>query len=81
MTVIATLGNGVVVEIMAWLPRRNAGALYRVRPTTGDRREGWLAAACLESVPVLHERKSVQPAAQPAKSPKAKATRRVAARA
>jgi hypothetical protein len=57
---LATLADGVEVEITAWRPRRTAGALYRVR-TIADGKEGWVNASSLELVPQPRERPAPQP--------------------
>jgi hypothetical protein len=80
MTELATVAGGVAVEIVAWLPRRGAGALYRVRATTGGRQEGWVPATSLEPVQLPRQRRSVQAAAAPAKPTRAGAPRRAPAR-
>jgi hypothetical protein len=78
-TVLTTVGEGIGVEITAWLPRRSAGALYRVRTTTGEKQEGWVSAASLEPVVLPRARKPVQPAPPPAKPVRVRAPRRAAA--
>ncbi len=59
---VATLADGVEVEIIAWRPRRTA-TLYHVRATE-SRIEGWLCVTSLrrtrdpsESAPVVAARK------------------------
>ncbi len=44
---LATVADGVEVEITAWRPRRGSNALYRVVSTTGGV-EGWLGAESLK---------------------------------
>jgi hypothetical protein len=44
---LATVADGVEVEITAWRPRRGSNALYRVVSTT-DGVEGWLGAESLQ---------------------------------
>jgi hypothetical protein len=50
--VLATVADGVEVEILAWLPRRGGDTRYRVTPTGGGV-EGWLGAASLQPRPPL----------------------------
>jgi hypothetical protein len=44
---LATVADGVEVEILAWRPRRGGDTRYRVVSTTGGV-EGWLGAASLK---------------------------------
>ena len=44
---VATVREGVEVEILAWRPRRGADTRYRVIPTAGGT-EGWLVGSNLE---------------------------------
>jgi hypothetical protein len=45
---LATVDDGVEVEILAWRPRRGGDTRYRVASTTGGI-EGWLGAANLQA--------------------------------
>ena len=45
-TTVATVADGVEVEILAWRPRRGGETRYRVATTNGEV-EGWLGAASL----------------------------------
>jgi len=45
---LATVPDGVEVEILAWRPRRGGDTRYRVVPTNGGV-EGWLGAASLRT--------------------------------
>jgi hypothetical protein len=56
---VASVADGVEVEILAWRPRRAGGTRYRVVATKGGV-EGWLGAASLKP----RQRPSA-PAAQP----------------
>lgn len=47
---IATVADGVEVEILAWHPRRGGETRYRVVQTTGGV-EGWIGAASLKPRP------------------------------
>ena len=47
---LATLADGVEVEILAWKPRGSAGTRYRVK-CTADRTEGWLSGTSLRPLP------------------------------
>jgi hypothetical protein len=47
---LATVADGIEVEILAWSPRRGAETRYRVVPTKGGV-EGWLGAGSLRARP------------------------------
>ena len=51
LTSLATLSDGVEVEIVAWRPRRAGGTMYCVRQTSGVA-EGWVAAVSLRPHPI-----------------------------
>jgi hypothetical protein len=74
-----TLPEGVEVEIMAWRPRRSAGALYQVRQTGGEAREGWITAECLEPMPRPTERRNLQVAKSRTRPAPVKTRRRTTA--
>jgi hypothetical protein len=69
-TAVATLADGVEVEILAWRPRRSGATLYRVRPTGGGT-EGWLSGVNLKPRPALPVQK-VQPIEAAHRQPPAK---------
>lgn len=82
LTVVATLGAGAEVEIIAWRPRRGGGTMYYVRPTKGGA-EGWLGAASLRPYPsaprapkaVVRAKSVAAPATPPKRPVKSRATR------
>ena len=47
---LATVADGVEVEILAWRPRRGGDTRYRVVSMSGGV-EGWVAASCLKAPP------------------------------
>src|SRR5262249_35765564 len=59
---IATLDDGIEVEILAWRPRRGGRTRYRVIATKGGI-EGWLGAANLRAIPIPVLPKPVAPTA------------------
>ena len=81
LTPLATLADGVEVEVVAWRPRRAGGTMYCVRQTSGVA-EGWVAAVSLRPHPIPPRPKAtparpktpVRPKASVAKASVAKAS-------
>src|SRR5262245_66020293 len=58
LTQLATLPDGVEVEVVAWRPRRAGATMYCVRQTSGVA-EGWITAVRLRPHPTPARPKTV----------------------